>query len=337
MRALLKKSLWAGIVIVFLLGVLIFLMKVPRYYVESDNTNVSWGVTFSKKYAQELGLDWKETYLATLNELRVDHIRIPVYWDDIELTQSSIDLTDYKFMLDEAQANNVEVILAIGERLPRWPECHTPEWTEELTAEEKEAALFTMLEIVVKSFVEYEAITAWQVENEPLVEWFGICGRSNPELVAREIAFVKTFDDRPIIVTDSGEWGLWGSATALGGDRFGITTYRVVWNEWLGFIRFAFPPSFYRYKATLFDVPWDSVFSAELQGEPWIPGTKGLIETPITTQYLSMSPEQFSANIQYGRALGVPEVYVWGVEWWYWLKTHGSEIIWDEAKTLWES
>ena len=238
-------------------------------------------------------------------------------------------------MVREANKRDVKVVLAIGERIPRWPECHVPQWAENLTQVEKEKALFTMLEIVMKSFVEYENITHWQVENEPLVKWFGICPSPIPELVKKEIAFVKTFDSRPIIVTDSGELSFWKSADNLGGDILGITTYRVTWNKWLKFIRYPFPIAFYTTKASLAGIPWTTIISTELQAEPWIPGTKGLTETSLATQYHSMSLEQFGANINYGRALQLRDVYLWGVEWWYWLKVNGNDAFWNEAKKLW--
>jgi hypothetical protein len=336
MRARLTKKNIILVLIGFLIGVLIFIVKVPRYHVTAPSSfNTEWGVTFSKKYAKELDLDWKEVYTALFNELGVDQIRIPVYWDDIEKQRSAIDLSDYKFMLDVATEHNVKVILVLGQRLPRWPECHTPEWTVGLISAEYEQALMNMIEVVVKSFVEYEAITLWQVENEPMVNWFGICPPPNPDLVKREIAFVRTFDDRPILITDSGELSLWNKAQSLGGDLFGITTYRITWNKWLGFIRYPFPPSFYKTKARLAGISQDKLIIAELQAEPWIPGTKSLTETSISTQFRSMSLEQFRANIAYAQSLGVSDAYLWGAEWWYWLKEKGDDTVWNEAKSLW--
>ena len=39
------------------------------------------GITFSSRYATDLGLDWRETYTALLDEIGVRKVRIPVYWD----------------------------------------------------------------------------------------------------------------------------------------------------------------------------------------------------------------------------------------------------------------
>lgn len=336
MRTLLKKRYLLVIIVFLLVGITVYALKAPKYYVSADGfLEPEWGVTFSKKYSQDLGLDWQETYIAILDDLGVNRVRIPVYWDDIEKNRGSINLDDYMHMLDEAKNRDVSVVLSIGQRLPRWPECHTPDWYDGLQAEEKEEALFNMLEVVVKSFVEYENIIYWQVENEPLVRWFGECPSPNRNLVAREIKFVKTFDTRPIMVTDSGELGFWKGVSKLGGDFVGITTYRVTWNKWLKFIRYPFPTEYYRTKAFIVGIPWENVIIAELQAEPWIPGTKGITETSLETQYRSMSLEQFKANIDYARAMHVSEAYLWGVEWWYWLKKRGTDSIWNEAKLLW--
>lgn len=339
MRTLLRNRILYGIVLLVVAVPILFIavLKFPSYYVTPpDHSHTEWGVTFSKKYAEELELDWKEAYEALFADLGVTRVRIPVYWDDIETTRSSIDLTDYKYMLDFAQKRDAKVILAIGERLPRWPECHAPAWTHSISPEEKEAALFNMLEVVVKSFVEYDAISAWQIENEPLVSWFGNCDTSQPSLVDKEIAFVRTFDDRPVISTDSGEWGTWKKTYELGADNLGITTYRVVWNKWLGFLRLPFSPGYYRWKAEKAGIPWNKIISIEVQAEPWVPNTKGLIATPLEDQYASLSPEQFQANIDFVVSTEVAEAYLWGYEWWYWLRSNGNDDIWNIAHSLWK-
>jgi hypothetical protein len=193
------------------------------------------------------------------------------------------------------------------------------------------------METVIKNFSVYQNITHWQVENEPLVDWFGICDAPDFEKVKREIAFVRSIDTRPIIVTDSGELSFWKAVSRFDADVLGITTYRVTWNKFLKFVRYPFPPSFYRIKATLAGITWNSIISVELQAEPWIPGTKGLVESSVETQNYTMSIKQFKGNINYAKRLRVSHVYLWGAEWWYWLKVHGNDTIWNEAKRLWNT
>ena len=81
------------------------------------------GVTFSTKYAKELGLDWKAAYLATLDDLGVRKFRIPVYWDEAEPERGRYAWDEVDWMLDEAAKRGADVILAVGRKTPRWPEC----------------------------------------------------------------------------------------------------------------------------------------------------------------------------------------------------------------------
>ena len=151
MRTLLANKYVIALVCILVVGSAVFAIKIPRYYVDAgDAPDPEWGITFSKKYATELGLDWREAYIAMLDELNVTHIRIPVYWDDIEPDRNAINLNDYKFMLDEAEKREVHVILAVGERLPRWPECHAPAWVETVSAEEREQAFQEFMENMIE-------------------------------------------------------------------------------------------------------------------------------------------------------------------------------------------
>ena len=39
--------------------------------------DINYGVTFSNRYAEDLGLDWRETYLAILDDPELFHIEKP--------------------------------------------------------------------------------------------------------------------------------------------------------------------------------------------------------------------------------------------------------------------
>lgn len=48
-----------------------------------------------------------------------------------------------------------------------------------------------------------------------------------------------------------------------------------------------------------------------------------------------MNISQFKENIDYAKAVGFPENYLWGAEWWYWLKVkHNDPRYWQEVKKL---
>ena len=181
-------------------------------YQSEKVTEDFWGVTFSKKYATELGLDWREAYIAILDDLEIKQIRLPVYWDDIEPLQDVYEYDDYDWMLDEGSKRDVSFILNIGRRLPRWPECHQPVWTngfsDQIMDEKHLAATINS----IKHFKKYDAIKYWQLENEYFFPWFGECPKANLELIYKEIENLRIEDDRPLILTDSGELNSWRRA-----------------------------------------------------------------------------------------------------------------------------
>ena len=296
-----------------------------------------YGVTFSKKYALELQTDWQTMYLAILNDLRVDHLRLIAYWDEIERTRDQFDFSELDWQLEQAASRNVDVILVLGRRAPRWPECHDPIWIGNLATPVVGNEQFDFVRAVVEHYKNNQRITTWQLENEPLVDWFGECPRSDKALLVREVALIESLDDRPVVLTDSGELSHWQSVAGLA-DRLGITLYRVVWNRYTGFLDYFFvPPAVYRWKADLtltLHTNLSDVIVTELQMEPWTTG-RPMIELTLEEQQQSFDLKRFKNNINYTRRAGFGEVYFWGVEYWYWLKEQGHPEIWGEAKKLW--
>src|SRR5688572_27688520 len=62
----------------------LFFVDVVKENLGLEEAPVALGVTFSKPYAEQLGLDWKKAYIATLDEIGARRLRIPAYWNDIE-------------------------------------------------------------------------------------------------------------------------------------------------------------------------------------------------------------------------------------------------------------
>lgn len=311
---------------------IIFLLSRGHIY---GNNELKYGITFSKKQAESLGLDWRKAYLAALDELGVKKIRLPAYWDEIEKNGGEYFWDDLDWQIAEAEERGAEIILAVGGRLPRWPECHFPGWTEGLTKEEREAKILSYIEKVVSRYKANKRIAAWQVENEPFLAHFGDCPEVDGEFLNKEIALVKSLDGRQIIVTDSGELSIWIPA-ARRADIFGATMYRDTYSRHLKrYIHYPFAPGFFRFKKNitrLFAKP-DKWVVIELQAEPW---------GPVPYQNLSreerdrtMNLEKFREIIEFARFSGFKEFYLWGVEWWYWEKeANNDNSLWEEAKKL---
>lgn len=328
------KILFVILSIVIVILFVLFLLSRRHTY---DKSELEYGVTFSKKQAIDLGLDWKQVFQAMFIELGIKKVRLSAYWDEVEPTNDMFHWEDIDWQIEEASRHDAEIILAIGGRLPRWPECHFPDWYGELTEEEKRIEILEYIEKTVNRYKDKKNIIDWQVENEPFLSQFGECPDLNKEVLDAEIALVKSLDNRPIVVTDSGELSIWVPA-AKRANIFGTTMYRDTYSEVLkSYIHYPINPDFFKFKrniASWFAHPkqWMVI---EMQAEPW---------GPSPFQYLSqeerdktMSIEKFKEMIEFSSKTGFKEFYLWGVEWWYWeMEEQDNPIFWEEAKVLFE-
>ncbi|MDO8561191.1 MAG: beta-galactosidase [bacterium] len=296
--------------------------------------DIAYGVTFSIPYARDtLALDWKKTYAGILDELKARHLRLPAYWTEIEKERGKYDFSGLDYLVGEAGKRNAEIILAVGEKLPRWPECFVPDWAGTLSREERHKVFLNFIDRVIERYRGDKHIVYWQVENEPFLP-FGGCTDYDKYFVDVEISRVKSLDSRPVIVTDSGELSLWAQAYKRA-DVFGTTMYRTVSIKFIENFKYPLPPGYFRMKARLMRYIFGEkpIIVVELQAEPWT--KKRPPEVSIDTQMKLMNVGIFKDNINYEKETGFGEVYLWGVEWWYWLKEkHGKPELWDEAKKL---
>lgn len=327
-----RKKFWLTILIILLIltGFFAFLIRKPPGTVNQ----IQWGVAYSKYFAQQMGLDWRQAYLAILDDLKPLVLRLPIYWQDIEPQAGIYYFDDYDWFITEAQKRNIKLILVIGRKLPRWPECHLPPWAADLNETSQQTRLLKVIPEIVNRYKDSDNLYLWQVENEPFLP-FGECPRWGADFLDKEVALVRSLDSKhKIMITDSGELGLWLSAVKRA-DIFGTTMYRIIWNKYLGYFKYPLPPRFFWLKANLVHIfyPRKSIIVSELQGEPWAHTMP--YETPLEEQFKSMDFNQFKENIEYVRSVGFPEVYLWGAEWWWWLKNkHNRPEFWEEAKKV---
>jgi len=325
-----------GLALLSLLALTAIMLGYFNLPVENNGGSAKLGMTFSSKYASSIGLDWKANYVAMLDDLQIRKIRIPVYWDLVESEEGVYDFSDVDWQLDEAGKRNAEIILAIGQKTPRWPECNIPDWARQSDEKRKEK-LLEFVDVTARRYKDTRVIKYWQVENEPFLR-FGICPAPDAGLLDREIAVVREIDNaRDIIVTDSGELSLWVQA-AKRGDIFGTTMYRTIWKEGIGYFEYPIGPRFFQFKNLLIKIfaQQANAIVIELQAEPWISGAT--TDNVLAEQFKSMNPEQLESNVEYAEKVGFPEIYLWGVEWWYWLKeTQGHPELWDTAREIYKN
>jgi len=304
------------------------------------NRDLKFGVTFIPRRATELGLNWQETYLEILDDLGAKRLRLGAYWNVIEKEKGIYDFSELDRLVGEAEKRGAKIILAIGMRVPGWPECHIPDWAREslfhddpFVGLESEKSLLQYLRTTVERYRGFSAIWAWQVENEPFLQ-FGECPITDQEFLGNEIELVKAIDKRPVIITESGEFGNWRKAAPFG-DILGTTLYRRVYHKRFGYIDYHLPPSFYRLKSLLvkkWTLP-NNIIVVELQGEPWV-ADPPISDAPLEEQYITMNPEFFQNILSYIRRTDFNEFYFLGAEWWYWMKKEGRPEIWDIAKNI---
>ncbi len=321
-----KRRKIAGLLSIVVATFLLIWLMVLR--VDNEPT---LGVTYSVVYAEELGLDSEEVYVAVLDELQPSLIRIPVYWSRYEQQEGVYDFSELDQMMDLAAAHGIEVTLAIGQKVPRWPECFIPAFYLEDT-ELRDEALLIYLDRVVRRYQDHPALSRWQVENESYFP-FGLCPDFDPQLLQREIDLVSSIDSAaPIQLTTSGEQSFW-AFHALSGDVLGVSLYREVTNPVAGPFLFPLNPQWYRIQAFVAHLFTDKVVISELQMEPW--GVDVFIAEDRTLEgYGHFTAEELQGNLTFARQTGMDEVYFWGVEWWYLLRSLGDARLWDEGVEL---
>jgi len=295
-----------------------------------------YGMSFNTMYARELGLDWKDTYDAIIDDLGVRRLRLAAHWPMIEPERGIYNFSELDYQIDRAEEVGATVILAVGRRLPRWPECHVPSWAQRFSIEDRNAAQMRYMAKVVERYRDRSNIIFWQVENEPFLKVFAFeqCGPLDTNFLDQEIDLVREIDpDRPILVTDSGNLGTWFGAYRRG-DVFGTSVYVYFWNPELGQFKTLLPAWFYRAKTNLMGLRFGAkeTLLIELSAEPWL--LAPVVEVPIDVQFERMNEDKFIEIIDYAKRTRLSEQYLWGGEWWYWLKLQGYPGMWEIGKEL---
>ena len=325
-----KKNIIWSVLIILVLATAIFYLLVPPMA-----KKITYGVVFSQKHSTDMGLDWKQNYSALLDDLKVKNIKLAVHWDLIETGPGVYDFSDIDWQLEEAKIHNAKIMLAIGMKTPRWPECHIPGWAKGLNKEAQQAEILGMLETVVKRYRGNSEVASWHVENEPLFR-FGECPWIDEEFLKKEVALVRSLDlqKRPVVISDSGE-GSWWFKVAKTADIVGVTMYRrVYFDEFKIYVTYPIPPAFYWVKTKLVEMFFGkSVICVELQAEPW---AANQLYDAGAGDAKTMTLDQFRQNVKFAKNTGIGTIYLWGNEWWFWMKEkHNEPQFWEEAKKIW--
>lgn len=307
----------------------------------SVQRDTAYGITWSAPYARSLGIDSIAGLRAVLDDLHVKFFRIPVYWSEVEPEEGAFVWDEVSSELGMIAARGGKAILSVGLKQPRWPECWTPEWAKGRSLLDRERAEEAYLEATFRQFVDHPALQAWQIENEPYLG-YGICPARSRGFLKREVELMRRleadhFPDlahrHPLYSTDSGELSTWFRYSHLV-DGLGVSIYRVVANPWLGVWRYrVVSPIFYTRKAALLRGITGTVYVSEFQMEPY--ATKSLPELSLDEQFKTFDIKQMADNTSFAERVDLPEIYFWGAEWWYWMKTKKNHPeFWNTMKTF---
>ncbi len=317
-------ALFIGVIAALLLFVFLPLHPQP-------NANAKLGFTFSIHAARYLGLDPDVALKAAVTDLKPALVRIPAYWDLVEAEQGRFDWSAMDRQLDILKAGDSHAMLAIGAKLPRWPECHLPEWMIGLDDASAQQATRDYVSAAVSHFSGNETVAIWQVENEALFP-FGECPSwsSDRDFLKSEIELVRGLDaTRDIYTSDSGELSLWWRTASLPVDGIAISLYRAVYNQRV--IRWRVNPYFYRVRLAIIRPFVKHFMISELETEPWGPmPVDQLTQADIDA---SFTPAELAQRIRFARETGAEAVLAWGVEWWYYRLIHDQDMTyWNAAK-----
>ena len=324
---------------ILLITLFVFISIGAGYQGKYDGRTMKLGVSFSIKYAEELGIDWQKAYLAALDELEIKHFRLMSYWDQLELEDDEFYWDDLDWQLDQAQRHGATVTLALGLKQPRWPECHTPRWAEGLDTQELRSEIKEYIAQVVMRYKDNQAIESYQIDNEASNDVFGECPNYDADFLQEEIDLVRRLDDTKLIISNvSNQSGLPMNGPVESVDKVGLSVYKRAHFEALGrtwFWSFWYVPSeWHSMRAALIEgLDNKPVFIHELQTEPW--GADITRNLSLDEQNQTMDSEKLLDIVNFAEQIGTDEVYLWGVEWWYWRKTQFNDReLWQTVKDL---
>lgn len=325
----------------FSIGMFLSMYSIAQYYIDKHSDEpLVFGATFIPSYAESFDLDPKETMSAMIDDLGIKRFRLVSYWEDHEPEPGQYDFSQLDWQFRLAEEKGAVVSLAIGLRQPRWPECHMPYWAQRMTKAQWGDELKKYMKVVIERYQNSPALVEYQLENEFLLEVFGICPDHSRERLIDEYEFVKSLDSsKPLVVSRSNNavpsWPI-GAPRA---DKIGASIYKRVWDATITkrYFEYPVPAWFYAFLAGGAELTTGrNTFIHELQTEAWLPPENGYAMNDIASipeQNKTFDASRLRDRFEYGVNTGMRTIDLWGVEWWYWRKEVAKDpSLWNAAR-----
>lgn len=335
-----RKNWWHKLITVVVIIVIVLvgvMYGIAEWYIRGQASQpLQQGVSFIPDYAASLGVDPKANMDALLN-INVRQFRLVSYWSDIEQTPRQYDFSQLDWQFQKAEAKHAKIILTVGLRQPRWPECHAPSWVDINQSDSQwQPQLENYMKAVINRYKNSPSLQSYQLENEYFLKGFGICTNYDRQRLIDEYNLVKQTDpNHPVIIGRSNN--------ALGfpvgqpqPDEFGISVYKRVWDAGVTgrYIEYPYPAWYYGFLAGLQKVATGkNMMIGELQAEAWPPQGQTIQQTSLAEQNKSLNAKRLQGRFQYGRATGMRQMELWGAEYWYYRKVNLHDpSLWNVAQ-----
>lgn len=274
-----------------------------------------FGVSFSIKQCRSFGIDPKTAFHWLITDAGFRRFRLMSYWNEHEKKQGEYDFSALDWQIEMASQEGCLVTLCLGVRQPRWPENHWPDWAWKMPKEWRTDALLLFIEKVVERYKRYDVIVSYQLENEALLQSFGVRPELDRKRLRQEYKLIKKLDpERPVIMSTSDFWGI--PVRRPRSDIVGFSYYHIVHTK-RGYRSAHHAAWLHRWRAKVIKYLLNRPsFIHELQLEPW--GPSAIWKMSVREQDMSMSVERIHKNVALARKTGLYPVDLWGGEWWYW-------------------
>jgi hypothetical protein len=338
----LPRRRWLRITILSFIAVILLtigtMYGIARWYIHSQaGQPTQYGVSFIPDYAQSLGLDPQQTMDALLN-IGVKHFRLVSYWSDTEPAPGQYDFSQLDWEFAKADAAHAHIILTVGLRQPRWPECHPPSWVDTTKPDSQwQPQLEQFMTAVINRYKGNPALESYQLENEYFLHGFGLCTDQtyDRQRLVSEYKLIKNLDPAHDVIVGRSDNAIGIPVGQPHPDGFSISIYRRVWdaNVTHRYLEYPFPAWFYAFLAGWQELAdHKNMMIGELQAEAWAPHGQTITETPLAEQSKSINAQRLKDVFQYGRATGMKQIDLWGAEYWYYrLKVLHDPSLWDVA------